>query len=251
MKFTAAIVAAIAATSGVADVTAFGVHSRFAVRTTRSSTLRMSLNDLESKLLTDKPDKPAATPKKSQPAKKTKQAPAPAPVPAPVPEPVPVVEVRPAKKGNKKEKYVDLGDVATPAVPKAKVQAPKPAPAPKPVPAPPAPANKEERPARTKVAPPPPKPVAAKAETVKDPNAGPLGVALGAAPLLVAPLVALSAARGALGKTSARREQIQEEIAAKERAAKAKAKATASVDSGGVVGALVSGTLRRVAVEII
>ena len=156
MKFTAAIVAAIAATSGVADVTAFGVHSRFAVRTTRSSTLRMSLNDLESKLLTDKPDKPAATPKKSQPAKKTKQAPAPAPVPAPVPEPVPVVEVRPAKKGNKKEKYVDLGDVATPAVPKAKVQAPKPAPAPKPVPAPPAPANKEERPARTKVAPPPP-----------------------------------------------------------------------------------------------
>ena len=242
MKFTAAIVAAIAATSAVNDVTAFGVHSRLAVRTTGPSTLRMSLNDLESKLLSDKPVEPAT---KSQPSRKTKQAPSPAPAPAPAP--VAVVEVTPAKKGKKKERYVDLGDVATPAVPKAKVEAPKPAPAPKPVSAPPTlPARTQGRPSRTKVATPPSKSVVIKGETVKDPKAGPLGVALGAAPLLVAPLVALTAARGALGKTSARREQIQEEIAAKERAAKAKAKAktTASVDSGGVVGALVSRTLR-------
>ena len=80
----------------------------------------------------------------------------------------------------------------------------------------------------------------AKADDVKDPNAGPLGVALGAAPLLIAPLIALSAARGALGSTAARREKIQEAIAAKERAAKAKAAASVSVDAGGVIGSLVS-----------
>jgi len=245
MKFPAlAIIAAIAVNSVVTDVAAFGVHSKLAVRrspsTSGPSTLRMSLDDLQSKLLTDKPAPAAAvSSKKSPPSRKSKPAP-PAPVPAPVPEPVVVAEVTPSKKGKKKEKYVDLGDVATPAAPKAKVQATKPAPAPKSAPAPPA--KKEERPNRTKVfvATPPPKPVAAKADAVKDPNAGPLGVALGAAPLLVAPLIALTAARGALGKTAARREQIQEEIAAKERAAKAKVSATASVDSGGVVGALVS-----------
>jgi hypothetical protein len=245
MKFTAAIVAAIAVNSAVTDVAAFGVHSKLAVRRSSGpSTLRMSLDDLQSKLLTDKPAPAAAaavSSKKSQPSRKPKPTPpAPVPVPVPVPEPVLVAEVTPAKKGKKKEKYVDLGDVATPAAPKAKVQAPKPVPAPISAPAPPA--KKQDRPNRAKVvvATPPPKPVAAKAEAIKDPNAGPLGVALGAAPLLVAPLVALTAARGALGKTAARREQIQEEIAAKERAAKAKASATASVDSGGVVGALVS-----------
>ena len=79
-----------------------------------------------------------------------------------------------------------------------------------------------------------------RAPAVKDPNAGPVGVALGAAPLLVAPLVALSAARGALGKTAARREQIQNDIAEKEAAAKARAAADVSVDAGGVAGALVS-----------
>ena len=243
MKFTAAIVAAIAVNSAVTDVAAFGVHSKLAVRRSSGpSTLCMSLDDLQSKLLTDKPSPAAAaavSSKKSPPSRKPKPAP-PAPVAVAVPEPVVVAEVTPAKKGKKKEKYVDLGDVATPAAPKAKVQAPKPVPAPISAPAPPA--KKQDRPNRAKVvvATPPPKPVAAKAEAIKDPNAGPLGVALGAAPLLVAPLVALTAARGALGKTAARREQIQEEIAAKERAAKAKASATASVDSGGVVGALVS-----------
>jgi hypothetical protein len=152
MKFPAAIIAAIAVNS-VTDVAAFGVHSKLAVRrspsTSGPSTLRMSLDDLQSKLLTDKPSPAAAvSSKKSPPSRKPKPDP-PAPVAVAVPEPVVVAEVTPAKKGKKKEKYVDLGDVATPAAPKAKVQATKPAPAPKSAPAPPA--KKEERPNRTKV----------------------------------------------------------------------------------------------------
>jgi hypothetical protein len=233
MRFTGATVAAIAAVSTVTDVSAFGVHSNLAVRRTSfeaPSALLMSLNDLESKLLTT--SEPPA--KQSKPSRKVKASP-PAPAPTPAPEPVVVDE---KQKGTKK--YVDLGDVPAP---KAKAPAPKPAPKPQPAPrAPPAPVKKQERPDRVKVVPPPPKaqPVAIKSETAKDPNAGPVGVALGAAPLLVAPLVALTAARGALGKTAARREQIQEEIAEKKRAAKAKAAADTNVDAGGVVGALVS-----------
>jgi len=233
MRFTGAIVAAIAAASTVTDVSAFGVHSNLAVRRTSfeaPSALLMSLNDLESKLLTT--SEPPA--KQSKPSRKVKATP-PAPALTPAPEPV-VVDKK--QKGTKK--YVDLGDVPAP---KAKAPAPKPAPKPQPAPrAPPAPVKKQERPDRVKVVPPPPKaqPVAIKSETAKDPNAGPVGVALGAAPLLVAPLVALTAARGALGKTAARREQIQEEIAEKKRAAKAKAAADTNVDAGGVVGALVS-----------
>lgn len=235
MRFTGAIVAAIAAASTVTNVSAFGVHSNLSVRRSSfeaPSSLLMSLNDLESKLLTT--PEPPVTP--SKPSRKMKAAP-PAPVPVPAPAPEPVVADK-KQKGSKK--YVDLGDVATP---KAKAPAPKPAPKPQPAPrAPPAPVQKQERPDRVKVVPPPPKaqPVAIKSETVKDPNAGPIGVALGAAPLLVAPLVALTAARGALGKTAARREQIQEEIAEKKRAAQAKAAADTSVDASGVVGALVS-----------
>ena len=234
MRFTGAIVAAIAAASTVTDVAAFGIQSNLAVRRSTieaPSALLMSLNDLESKLLTTEPP---AKQSKAAP-RKAKTAP-PAPVPAPAPEPA-VVDKK--QKGSKK--YVDLGDVPAP---KAKAPAPKPAPKPQPTPvrAPPAPVKKQERPNRVKAVPPPPKaqPVAIKSETVKDPNAGPVGVALGAAPLLLAPLVALTAARGALGKTAARRELIQEEIAEKKRAAKAKAAADTSVDAGGVVGALVS-----------
>lgn len=133
---------------------------------------------------------------------------------------------------------MDLGDVETP---KAKTSAPKSAPVPKlERKNPPSPVRKEERPNRIKIPSPPSKPVVAKADDVKNPNAGPLGVALGAAPLLIAPLIALSAARGALGNTAARREKIQEAIAVKERAAKAKAAASVSVDAGGVIGSLVS-----------
>ena len=235
MKFSATFVASIIAVTND-EVAAFGgVQSRHTVRS-RPSTLRMSLDDLESKVLIEKPIRSAAV--KSQPSRNPKKAPtAPSP-PAPIREPIIVADVAPVKKGKRKvEKYVDLGDVETP---KAKTSAPKSAPAPKLERKNTPPAKKEERPNRIKIPSPPSKPVVAKADDVKDPNAGPLGVALGAAPLLLAPLIALSAARGALGSTAARREKIQEAIAAKERAAKAKAAASVSVDAGGVIGSLVS-----------
>jgi hypothetical protein len=82
---------------------------------------------------------------------------------------------------------------------------------------------------------PPPKP---KAPVVVEPNALRNGVALGAAPLLLAPLVALSAGRSVLAGTKARRERIEKDIAAAE-AAKLKKIKESAVDSGGLVGALV------------
>merc|ERR1711966_410799 len=69
-----------------------------------------------------------------------------------------------------------------------------------------------------------------------DPNAGPVGVALGAAPLLFAPVAALAAARGALSKTVERREQIQ--AVAAEAAAKKKLEPNPEIDSGGAATAL-------------
>jgi hypothetical protein len=181
----------------------------------------MSLDDLESKLLSEpapkgRGSKPAPV-KKEKPAKKEEAAPAPAPAP-----------VAPAKKERaSKVKYVDLPPAPTPA------PAPKPTPVkverkpreekPKPVPAP------RSAPTKTVVA----------ASTEKDPNASTLGVALGAAPLIIAPFAALAGARGALSKTQARRAQIQKEIEEKE-AARKKLERNAEVDGGGVASALVS-----------
>lgn len=62
-----------------------------------------------------------------------------------------------------------------------------------------------------------------------------LGVALGAAPLVVLPLLALGAGRGALSKTVARREQIQKEIEAVEK--KKRAKFNPPADSVGIAKA--------------
>ena len=236
MKFSAAIVAAVCAASSVNNVSAFGVHSNLAVRRQQSSLKAekydlSGLDGLESKLLSDEPTKKAPRQKKAP----KKKAPEPEPVPAPAPEPVA------AKKGGKKdkaEKY-DLSGV----------DVPKPTPAPKPAPAPkkkierpaPTPRVKVERPKPTPKARPEPK-AKAVSTAAKDPNAGTVGVALGAAPLLAAPVIALASARSALSKTAARREEIQAEIAAKKaaEAKKAAAKATPSTDAGGVVGALVS-----------
>ncbi len=64
-----------------------------------------------------------------------------------------------------------------------------------------------------------------------------LGVALGAAPLVVLPLLALGAGRGALSKTVARREQIQKEIEAVEK--KKRAKFNPPADSVGIAKATV------------
>jgi outer membrane biosynthesis protein TonB len=227
MKFSTVSVLTAIASSSVGNVSAFAPHTRLSVAQQRSSaSLRMSLDDLESKLLTapeptKKGSKPAPKPapvKKEKPAKKVEEKAAPVAAPAPAP----------AKKEKAtKVKYVDLP--TPPPAPKAapvKVEKVKPAPKPKAERAPPAP-----RPERAAV-------VSTPGE--KDPNAGTLGVALGAAPLLVAPVIALSAARGALSKTQARRAQIQKEIEEKEAARKAKLVANPDVDVGGVAGALVS-----------
>ncbi len=232
MRFTGVIVAAISAASTITDVSAFGVQSNLAVPRSSAgpsaSALLMSVNALESKLLTA-PESPT---KQKKTSRNVKAAP-PDPFPAPAPASQPVVADK-KQKGSKK--YIDLSDVSV-AAPKAKAPSPKPAPKPQPAPTPVF-VQKQGRPDR--VPPPEAQPLAIKSEAVKDPNAGPVGVALGAAPLLLAPLVALTAARGALGKTAARRELIQEEIATKKRAAAVKDAADTSVDAGGVVGALVS-----------
>jgi hypothetical protein len=68
----------------------------------------------------------------------------------------------------------------------------------------------------------------------------PSTVALGGAPLVLAGLGALAAARGSLAATAARREKIQEEIArqeAQKKALSAEADAGGLVDAAGYIGA--------------
>lgn len=198
-----------------------------------------ALEDLEAKLLSadepkKKPEKKKAdkakpeTPKKAEKPAAQKlgvdlkaelsstSIPTPSPAPAPAPKKAPVA---------KKEK------------PTAPVKPPAPAPAPvKPAPVKAAPVKVEKpKPEKPKPKAPPAPP---KAPAEPDALAVPKGLALGAAPLVVAPVVALAAGRDFLSKTAARREAIQKEIAAKE-AAMAKKKASAEVDFGGVVGAAV------------
>lgn len=220
MKFSVATVVAAIAASSFTDVAAFGVQSNVVNRQqstfgVRAPALQMSLSDLESKLLAPpEPAKNAKPAKKEAPKREVKKA---------EPKPAPVKKEAPKK--------------AAPA-PKAKTAAPV-APAPvAPAPAAPAPKVERKKVERKKVE---PKAVAPKAAAEKDPNAGTVGIALGAAPLLVGPLVALSAARSALSKTQARRAEIQKDIEEKEAARQAKAVADVDVDGGGVIGALVSG----------
>lgn len=86
---------------------------------------------------------------------------------------------------------------------------------------------------------PAPKPKAvAKPSAPADASVGPVGVALGAAPLIAVPVIGLAAARGALSKTAARRAQIQKEIAEFEEAKKKKA-VQADVDAGTLAKATV------------
>jgi len=244
MKFSAVIVAAIAASSAV-DVAAFGVHNPLNVghsRTVASSSLNMSLEDLEKSVLTEK-TAPKAKEQKvkepkppKEPRQPRKKASKPEPAPVVVAEPEPVPEPAPTKKGRgKKSGAYDLDDFKTE---KKSVTIKSAAPiAPKPKPEKVAPAPKFARPDRKKVekAVAPPKP-----PVEKDPNAGVVGLALGAAPLVAAPVFALTAARGALSKTAARRQEIQDRIDA-EAAAKAAAKAAAvntEVDGGEIFKAV-------------
>jgi hypothetical protein len=230
MRFsTFAILSVVASTSAFVPVAnRANVVAPFATR--QSKTPLFSLADLESKLLS--PPEPVKA-EKAKPAPKPKPAPTPKaekPKPAPKAEVVkeaPVVVKPPPKpqvpavevKGSKKSGYsLETGIPETPkkvapsvikfekAKPVAKVDRPK-------------------------------TPKAPKAPVEAEPNAG-LGVFVGGAPLVLAPLVALVAGRDILAKTAARREVIQKEIAAFE-AAQAKKKIQSAVDGSGVTKAAV------------
>ena len=168
------------------------------------------------------------------PKKGKKTAPAPAPVPAPAPAPEPVK----AKRQPKKKEPVAPPAPAPAPEPKAKrappkKKAPEPVAPPKPAPVVKA-AKKVKTPPAPKIPTPPPKPAAV---TTKDPNAA-AGVALGGAPLVLAPLAALAAGRSVLSGTAARRAKIQQEIEEFEKA-KAKKAIQADVDGDALFGAVV------------
>jgi outer membrane biosynthesis protein TonB len=166
------------------------------------------------------------------PKKVKKAAPAPAPVPAPPPAPVP--EPVQAKRAVKKKEPAPLPPPAEPV--KAKKPAPKKAEpvAPRPAPAPVVRAKTVKTPPVVAIPAPPRKPVAV---ATKDPNAV-AGVAIGGAPLLLAPLAALAAGRSILSGTVARRERIQKEIEEFEKA-KAKKAIQADIDGDALAGAVV------------
>jgi hypothetical protein len=209
----------------------------------RRGAMSMDLSDLENKAtsvklgpVSDKPapkkespkpaPKPAPKPEPEKKAKKSKKEPEPEPAPKPAPEPKAAKLTGSGKYDFAEEKSAKTKkEKAAPAPKEAKVKAP---PAPK--------APKAPKAAVSKVvkAPAAPKPV-----VVSDPLAKPAGIALGAAPLLLAPIAILGAARGALTGTVARREKIQAEIAAAE-IAKKKKQRDAQVDGGGIATAAVS-----------
>ena len=253
MKFSNLVVLAACTATPVASF----VHPQHRVQVTRTSFVKplYAIEDLEAKLLGGG----------DQPKKGAKKAAAPAPTPAKpssssqpkaaatekleipkyesftggggsteAPKKLPLDSPRPSKVESKPKPAPVVKEAPKPAPVKAAAPAPKPAP-PAPVKAPPAPKKVAVVPPRkavvTKPKPPPKAPVKA------DPNAVPLGVALGAAPLLLAPLVALGAGRSVLAGTAARREKIQEEIAAREAAKKKKV--AAEVDGGALTSAVV------------
>lgn len=169
--------------------------------------------------------------------------PEPAPVPSkdvkpkPVPE-KPKREPKPvAEKPKREPKPVPEKPKRVPEKPKVVSEKPKsePKPAPKPV------RVLKSPPAVVLTKPPPPPPSMPKVTLPKVPDTGTIGtgIALGAAPLLLAPLVALGAGRSFLANTAARREQIQQEMAAREAALKKQQRA-AEVDAGGLATAVVS-----------
>ena len=210
MKFSAVAVLAVTAPFAAGFTTPLNQRTSFVTSSSRfGAKYDLDVGNLE-KLVLEEP-KPAEKPKKEA-RKPKKEAPKPAPTPPPAPKPT-----------AKASKY-DLGGVEgkpkpvkAPPAPKPKVEKPKPAPkvkTPKPAPAP-------------------------KAAVEKDPNAVPAGIALGAAPLVLAPVALLAGGRGILSSTKARRDKIQKEIEEFE-AAKAKAKKDAEIDAGGLTAALVS-----------
>jgi hypothetical protein len=242
MRFTKLAVLAVVAPAVSAFMPAVNqranVFNKHATSGT-TTTLSMSLeDDLESKLFSS----PAENKKISREAAKTvKAAPTPPAPKAVVPEklggistsdmsyetigktvnkkappkPKVVAEKKPKLVAEKKVKVVAEKKLKEPPKPKVK-EPPKPRfvaekkvkapPKPKPVRAPP----------RKKEAPKPKfsfqKPVSGAPAKKIDPSTVPQGIALGAAPLLLAPVVALAAGRSFLTNTAARRQVIQEGI---------------------------------------
>jgi outer membrane biosynthesis protein TonB len=178
---------------------------------TRRGSMSMDVSDLESRLFEEKKSRPAPAPRKPRGRKE--------PEPAPVSEPTPATAKAKSRKKEKKEEY-DLSGLDVPK----KVK--------------PAPAPRAEKPKRAPAPAPAPKDVKPKVAVVQDPNAVPAGVALGAAPLLLAPLALLAGGRSVLSGTKARREKIQKEIDTFE-AAKQKKQIQADVDGGELTTALV------------
>lgn len=152
------------------------------------------------------------------------------------PEPVPgkkvkAVKPKPEKKKSKKELKAEAEAAAAAAEAAAKAEAEAAAKKKSKAKKPKAEKPKAEKPKPKPRVPslPAKRPAPSKAPVEADANAGPIGVALGAAPLVAAPFVALAATRGTLQRTQARRAKIQEEIYAFE-VAKAKKQVQADVD---------------------
>ena len=252
MRFsTVAILAVLApATSGFM-VPSYRQNVGVASRTS-TGPMFMSLEDLENKLLN-----PATDTKKGKPELKTKSEPKPKPE-RKKPEPKKSrkeIEAEAKAKSEELKRIAELEKAAAEEKMQGKVSStakaiktevkkvkydlntpldkPKPARVKTEMPKPPSfSAPSINLPSLPKPGPKPKSVVAKPASTAAaDANAGPLGVALGAASLVAVPLVGLAAARDVLAKTAARRAQIQTEMAAAEEAKKKKA-IEAEIDAG-------------------
>ncbi len=231
MKFAAISVCAALAASSAGAFVVPSTRQNIAFTTALNE---VKYDSLEAKLFTPEPESKKA-PKKEKPVKEKKEKPvkekkvkAQKVEPVPEPTPAPIVE-EPKKKGSKKKSSAKYE--AIPETPK-KVVAPPPKKESAKFEAP-----KISLPSLPK--PSLPKPSVSSGD--KDPNAVPLGIAAGAAPLVLAPFVALGAARSTLSATKARRDAIQKEIEEFEAAeAKRKAKAIASTDGETLAKAVVS-----------
>ena len=221
----------------------------------RTGALSMAIEDLESKLLNpdeskkkiSKPERPKPAPKPKpekkprEPKKSRKEVQAEAKEKAELlkreieaekaaAEKKVEMKVKEVKKEVKKAKYSLDTELDKPKKPRVKTDLDLPKP----------PSIKAPSVSIPKLPKPAPRPKGvAKPSAPVDANVGPLGVALGAAPLVAVPLIGLAAARGALSKTAARRAAIQKEVAAAEEAKKKKA-IQAEVDSASLAKATVS-----------
>lgn len=208
---------------------AFNGRTKIALPTTGASTYSrsavcMSLADLEDKLLGGET--------KTSKSGTTKVIAPKTPAPTP-PSPTPVPKTKLVLPTPTKTTATKPGIIAPPPSPK-KVIDPTPKLSPKPV------SPKPIQPQSFKQVGPPTtltKPKSVTEAAPAEPANVPLGVALGAVPLAVLPLVALAAGRGALTNTVARRGQIQKEI--EEIQAKKKAKYSPPTDAGRLAKALV------------